>query len=238
MTNDPSATPPPTPATKRSFLPWIFGGCGFLLVVGIVVAVVFFRSVSSLTLMNKQVAGAKTTKSLPSTSDTRTKTGPATAPAGWVTYVNKQEDHPKLRQEFVAFSISYPAEFTKKNAPDAFLDVQKIGASPSDILQEVSVNPVSFTKPPESEYDAALDKIAGFLRQVFTTVQMGAKEPVTMDGVSGRAAPFQARMKNVNYTGRAILVCPAGFAQGLFFLTLEKESEPGTTEKILKQFRW
>ena len=238
MTNDPSAAPPQRPATKRSALPWVFGGCGLLLIVCIVVAVLFFRSVSNLTFMNKQVVGPKPNSSPVSKADTKTRSAPAAAPAGWVTYVNKQEDHPKLYQEFVAFSISYPSEFTKKDAPDAFLDVQKIGRSKDDILEEVSVNPVSFSGGPESQYDPALDKIAGFLKQVFTTVQMGAKEPVTMDGVSGRAAPFQARLKNLNYHGRAILLCPTGFAQGLFFLTLEKESEPGTTAKILQQFRW
>ena len=59
-----------------------------------------------------------------------------------------------------------------------------------------------------------------------------------MDGVSGRAARFQGQLKNVDYKGRLILLFPKGSARGLFFLTLEKESEPGTTEKILQKFRW
>ncbi|MEY2547615.1 MAG: hypothetical protein QOD64_197 [Verrucomicrobiota bacterium] len=236
MTNNRSA--PPVPATKRSMLLWMFGGCAFLLIVGIVVAVVFFRSVSNLTLMNNKVVSPKTSNSPVSNSESQPRSAPATAPAGWVTYVNKPDDHPKLRTEFVAFSISYPPEFTKKAAPDAFLDLQKVGASKDDMLQEVSVNPVSFSAPPESEYDPGLDKIAGFLRQVFSNLQMGAKEPVTMDGASGRAARFQGLVKGAKYRGRAILVCPTGLVRGLFFLTVEKESEAGTTAEILQQFRW
>ena len=143
MTNDPSAPPPPpVAAKKRSLLPWFLGGSAFLVVVGIVVVVVLFRSVSNLTLMNKQVVGPKTTQTTSplSNSDLQAKSAPATAPAGWVTYVNKRDDHPKLREDFVVFSISYPPEFTKKTAPNAFLDLQKIGASNDEILEEVSVN--------------------------------------------------------------------------------------------------
>ena len=238
MTNDPSAPPPPMPTTKRSMLPWMFGGCVFLLIAGIVVAVVFFRSVSNLTLMNNKVVSPKTTNSPVSNSDSKPRSAPAPAPAGWVTYVNKRDDHPTLRKEFVAFSISYPPEFTKKDTPDAFLDLQKVGASKDDMLEEISVNPVSFTGSPEAEYDPALDKITGFLKQVFSNLQMGAKEPVTMDGASGRAAGFQGQVKGAKYRGRAILICPKGLVRGFFFLAVEKESEPGTTAKILQQFRW
>jgi hypothetical protein len=238
MTNNPSTPPPPMPANKRSALPWIFGGCGFLLLVCIVIAVVFFRSVSNVTLMNKQVVGPKTKSAPAAESDSKPRSAPATAPAGWVTYVNKRDDHPKLRAEFLPFSISYPSAWTKKDAPDAFFDVQKVGASSDDVLQEVSINPVSFTNAPESEYDGGLDKIAGFLKQVLSNLQMGAKESVTMDGATGRAAPFHGQVKGAKYSGRAILICPKGLVRGFFFLTLEKDSEAGTTEKILQQFRW
>jgi hypothetical protein len=243
MPNDPSGLrpqPPPLTTKKRSALPWVLGGCGFLLIVGIVVAVVIFRSVSNLTLMNTKVVGPKTTTSQPSKSDLQTKSAPAPAPAGWVTYVNKLDDHPKLQDDFVAFSISYPSEFTKKASPSAFLDLQKLGASGDDILEELSVNPSSFGKgpPPLSEYDAALDKTAGFLKQVLSNLQMEAKESVTLDGVSGRAARFRGQMKNANYRGRLILVFPKASARGLFFITVERESEPQMTAKILEKFRW
>jgi hypothetical protein len=239
MTND-SSTPPPLAAKKSSALPWVLGGCGFLLLVGIVVAIVIYRSVSHLTIMNTQIAGPKTTNAPLSKADLQTKSQPAPAPAGWSTYVNKRDDHPKLLEDFVAFSISYPPEFTKKTAPDAFLDLQKLGASKDDILQELSVNPSSFGKgaPPLSEYDGALDKTAGFLKQVLSNLQMEAKEPVTLDGVSGRAARFRGQMNNTNYRGRLILVFPKGSAHGLFFISIERESEPETTAKILEEFRW
>jgi hypothetical protein len=238
MTNDP-APPPPLATKKRSALPWFLGGCGFLLIVGIVVAVFVFRSVSNLTVMNKQVAGPKTTNSQLSKSDSQTKSQPATAAAGWVTYVNKRNDHPGLEEEFVAFSISYPSEFTKKAAPDAFLDLQRLGASNDDLVEELSVNPVSYGKAPtQSQYDLMLDQIAGLLKQALSNVQMGSKESVTLDGISGRAAPFQGLRNNVAYNGRVILAFPKGSVRGLFFIVLKKESESGTTSKILETFRW
>jgi len=239
MPNEPTPTPPPLAPKKRSAWPWVLGGCGFLLIVGIVVAVVIFRSISNVTLMNHQVVGPKTTPSSHATSDSKTRSQPATAPAGWVTYVNKAADHPTLAEEFVPFSISYPSEFTKKAAPDAFLDLQKLGTSEDDIVEELSVNPVSFGKvQPESEYDAALDKIAGLLKQAVSKLRMGAKESITLDGISGRAAPFQGEVKNVAYNGKVILVFPKGSARGLFFILLKKESERGMTDKVLETFRW
>ena len=237
MPNDPA--PPPSAPKKSSAMPWLLGGCGFLVLVGIVVTVFIFRSLSNVTLMNHQVVGPKTTPPPRSKSDLKTKSQPAPAPAGWVTYVNKTEDHPKLTDEFVAFSISYPSEFTKKASPDAFLDLQKLGASADDIVEELSVNPVSFGKvQPESEYDSAIDKIAGLLKQAISKLRMGAKESITLDGISGRAAPFQGEVKNVAYTGKVVLVFPKGSARGLFFIVLKKESERGTTDKILETFRW
>lgn len=239
MPDDPASTQPPLATKKRSALPWLLGGCGFLIIVGIVVAVVIFRSLSNITLMNHQVVGPKTTPASRSKPDSKTKSQPATAPAGWVTYVNKADDHPKLGDEFVPFSISYPAEFTKKDSPDAFLDLQKLGASNDDIVEELSINPVSFGEAPSAaQYDPALDQIGGLLKQLLSNVRMGAKESVTLDGVSGRAAPFQGQMKNVAYNGRVIIIFPKGSTRGLFFIVVKKESERGITDKILEEFRW
>ncbi|MDP9100382.1 MAG: hypothetical protein M3N48_15530 [Verrucomicrobiota bacterium] len=247
MTNDPSAPPPPSPsppvpAKKLSVLPWFLGGCGFLLIVGIVVAVVLFRSISSLTLMNTKVVGPKTTQnSQPlSNADLRTKSAPAPVPAGWSTYVNKRDEHPKLRDDFIAFSISYPPEFKKKNAPDAYLDLQKLDPSDDKILQEVSVNPASYEKGamPESEYDSSLDKMSGFLKQVFSNFRMAAKESVMVDDVSGRAVNFYGDIKKSPYNGRLVMLFPEGSPRGLLFIMLERDSENGMTRKILQTFRW
>ena len=243
---------PPLPAKKRSALPWVLSGCGLVLVVGVIGLIIFFMSVSKLTLLNQNVAGPKTKQKTPalSESEAQTKSPPVKAPPDWTTYTHKLSDVPaNLGEDFVAFSVSYPPDFRKKASRDASVVLQKLDPS-NQILEEISINPGRFpNEPTASQYESALDDIAGFMKKVLSNLEPLGKESATIAGVPGRALSYRGQLKEVTYFGKAIVLFPKGSRHGLIVILQAQESVSGITSAdkldsrgdlatILQTFRW
>jgi hypothetical protein len=246
----PSAAPP----AKKSSMPWILGGCGCLLLILIVAAVVGF----SVYRASQKVSDFKNDfkSALKSVDD---KSSPSSRPrAGWNTYSNVKENLPAgLQPNFVAFSFDYPKSFTVQPQGEVnFVKVEKYApGGKGNTAENFAVGYAWFTPPTAQSdelYDKLLDDLGQQLSRTFHNYKELKRIPETVDGVKSRAALFQADFNDPAKTmiwGRTIVVHPPGKKNGVSILILgtslgrdiksaDDLGVKGESAEILRSFRF
>jgi hypothetical protein len=246
----PSAAPP----AKKSSMPWILGGCGCLILILIVAAIIGF----SVYRASQKVSDFKNDfkSALKSVDD---KSSPSSrSRAGWNTYSNVKENLPAgLQPNFVAFSFDYPKSFTIQPQGEVnFVKVEKYApGGKGNTAENFAVGYAWFTPPTAQSdelYDKLLDDLGQQLSRTFHNYKELKRTPETVDGVKSRAALFQADFNDPSKTmiwGRTIVVHPPGKKNGVSILILgtslgrdiksaDDLGVKGESAEILRSFRF
>ena len=245
-------------------MPWILGGCGCLVLLLLVSALVGFgiyRAKKKVAEVASEMQAAlasvtPTPSSTPRASSSRT--------AGTNTYINVKEKLPgKLQPHFVAFSFDYPASFVLQPQGEInFVKVEQYtSAGPGNTSENFAVGSASFSVPSMPGglddlfsnviYDQLLDQLSEQFARGFHNYKEVRKVNETVSGIKCRVALFQADLDDPAKTmiyGKTIVVHPPGKDKGVTIIMLATSLDPdidspadlgvkGESAEILRSFR-
>jgi hypothetical protein len=251
-------------------MPWLLGGCGCLtlLLIIVIVAVLMvnrakkkvteFRHDFKSALENVQENQNSPSVAPRSTSSPSSRTETTPRPGPTSTYVNAKENLPSaLQSNFVAFSFNYSKNFElQPQAETNFVKVEKYAAAGKGNTAENFAVGYAWFDPPGAQSDALYDKLLDQLGQQlsgnFHNYKELTRKAVTVDGISSRAALFQADFNDTAKTmiyGKTIVVHPPGKKNGVTILMLgtslsrdvksaEDLGTKGETADILRSFKF
>jgi len=248
-------------------MPWILGGCGcliLLLIIAAVVGMMVYRAQKKVTEFKSDFKSAlksidENQRSLATATPSST-TDPATrsSKAGWSTYTNVKESLPEnLQSHFIEFSFEYPKTFLlQPQSKMNFVKVEKAATVGKDTTAEnFAVGYASFT-PPNAEsgplYEQLLDDLGKQIGRVFHNYKELTRIDETVGGVKSRATLFQADFNDASNTqlyGKTIVVHPPGKEKGVTILLLgtslsrdirsaQDLGVKGDTADILRSFKF
>jgi hypothetical protein len=178
--------------------------------------------------------------------------------AGWNTYINEKDKLPStLQSHFVAFSFEYPSTFeVQPQQQSNFVKIEKYAAAgKGNTAENFAVGYIWFD-PPNAQNDALYDKLLDDLQadfaKAFHNYRELKREPVTVDGVNGRASVFQGDFNDAAKTalyGKVIMLHPPGKRNGVALVMLgtslsrdvksaEDLGTKGDTADIVRSFRF
>jgi hypothetical protein len=225
----PIYTPPPGAPAKKSATPWILGGCGCLTLIAIVVTIVCvlaYRAKQKVTEFKSDFKSSL--KSLDDAS--KALTDPNSVPKEqWDIYINKKDGLPRsLQEKFIAFRFMHPKTFKVQPQSNVnFVKVEKYAeGGGNNTAENFAVGYASFSPPGVQNtalYDKLLDSLGKQIAGGFHNYTELKRIDLTVDGVTSRAALFQADFNDAAKTmiyGKTIVVHPPGKEKGVTILLL------------------
>jgi hypothetical protein len=225
----PVYTPPPGAPPKKSAMPWVLGGCGCLTLIAIIVTVVCllaYRAKQKVTEFQSDFKSAL--KSVDDTS--KALVDPNSAPKEqWDVYINTKDNLPRsLQDKFVAFRFIHPKTFKVQPQSNVnFVKVEKYAeGGGNNTAENFAVGYASFNPPSTQStalYDQLLDSLGKQIAGGFHNYTELKRIDLTVDGVTSRAALFQADFNDAAKTmiyGKTIVVHPPGKEKGVTILLL------------------
>ena len=205
------------------------GGCGCLTLIAIIAGILIFlayRAKQKVTEFKNDFKSA-----LNSVDDTsKALADPKTVPKEqWDVYVNaKGSLPPSLQDKFIAFRFIYPKTFKiQKQSEVNFVKVEKYAEGGGNSTAEnFAVGYASFNPPSVQNtalYDQLLDSLGKQIAGGFHNYTELKRIDLTVDGVTSRAALFQADFNDAAKTmiyGKTIVVHPPGKEKGVTILLL------------------
>jgi hypothetical protein len=243
-------------------MPWILGGCGcltLLLILALVIGMMVYRAQKKVSEFKSDFKSSL--KELDQSSKALTDPRSVTRnepKQGWNVYVNEKDKLPSgLQPNFVPFRFEYPNSFNLQPQSDVnFVKVEKYAAAGKGNTAENFAVGYAWFNPPDLQTDALYNQLLDQLGQQLSGGFHNYKElkriPVTVDGVSSRAALFQADFKDSPTTmiyGKTIVVHPPGKTNGVTILILgtslgrdvksaDDLGTKGDTAEILRSFKF
>jgi hypothetical protein len=225
----PIYTPPPGAPAKKSATPWILGGCGCLTLIAIIVTIVCVMAYRAKQKVTEFKSDFKSSlKSLDDAS--RAITNPSALPKEeWDAYVNARDNLPRsLQDKFVAFRFIHPKSFKVQPQSNVnFVKIEKYAESGgNNTAENFAVGYASFNPPTTQStalYDQLLDSLGKQIAGGFHNYTELKRIDLTVDGVTSRAALFQADFNDAAKTmiyGKTIVVHPPGKEKGVTILIL------------------
>ncbi|MDP9099592.1 MAG: hypothetical protein M3N48_11470 [Verrucomicrobiota bacterium] len=225
----PFSTPPPGAPAKKSAMPWVLGGCGCLTLIAILAGIFIFlayRAKQKVTEFQSNFQSA-----LKSADDTsKALVDPKSSPKEErAVYVNAKDSLPRsLQDKFIAFRFIYPKSFKVQPQSEVnFVKVEKYaGAGEDNTAENFAVGSASFDPPSAQStalYDKLLDTLGKQIARSFHNYTELKRIDVTVDGITSRAAMFQADFNDAAKTliyGKTIVVHPPGKEKGVTILLL------------------
>src|ERR1700738_2614214 len=194
----PVYTPPPGAPAKKSAMPWVLGGCGCLTLIALIAGIFIFlayRAKQKVTEFKDDFKSA-----LNSVDDTnKALVDPKSVPKEqWDVYVNaKGSLPPSLQDKFIGFRFIYPKTFKVQPQSEVnFVKVEKYaGKGEDNTAENFAVGSASFDPPSAQStalYDKLLDTLGKQIARSFHNYTELKRIDVTVDGITSRAALFQA----------------------------------------------
>ena len=210
-------------------MPWILGGCGCLTLIAIIAGILVFLAYRAKQKVTEFKSDFKS--ALKSVDDTsKTLTDPNSVPKEqWDAYVNAKGSLPRsLQDKFIAFRFIYPKTFKVQPQSNVnFVKVEKYAeGGGNNTAENFAVGYASFNPPSAQStalYDQLLDSLGKQIAGGFHNYTELKRIDLTVDGVTSRAALFQADFNDEAKTmiyGKTIVVHPPGKEKGVTILLL------------------
>jgi hypothetical protein len=211
-------------------MPWILGGCGCLTVIALIAGILVFMAYRAKQKVTEFKGDFKSAlKSIDQASQAIVNPNSVSKDDGWSAYVSAKDSLPRsLQEKFVAFRFMYPKTFKVQSQSDVnFVKVEKYaGTGEDNTAENFAVGYASFNPPSLQNtalYDKLLDSLGKQFAGGFHNYTELKRTDVTVDGVTSRAALFQADFNDTPKTmiyGKTIVVHPPGKAKGVTIIIL------------------